>query len=124
MDVVSEVRNYFVNFIETATKKGIKEIIIDPGFGFAKDNPQNYTMLNRLDEFKIKKSEDGSFWPILVGISRKSMIYRFLNITPEESLPVTVALNLQALLKGADILRVHDVKEGKQIVKIFSNFMA
>jgi len=122
-DVVNEVRNYFVNFIEKATQKGIKEIIIDPGFGFAKDIPQNYTMLNRLDEFKIKKSEDGSFWPVLVGISRKSMIYRFLKITPEESLPVTVALNLQALLKGADILRVHDVKEGKQILKIFSNFM-
>jgi len=122
-DVVEDIRQYFLNFIEKAKKKGIKDIIIDPGFGFAKDFAQNYKLLGSLDKFKIKKLDGNGDFPILVGLSRKSMIYRFLDISPEESLPATAALNLQALIKGADIIRVHDVKEAKQIVKIFTNFI-
>ncbi len=123
-DVVNEVHDYFVNFLNKALDKGIKDITLDPGFGFAKDTFQNYQLLKRLDELKIERGDSTGSWPILVGISRKSMIHRFLGITPEESLPATTALNLQALIKGADILRVHDVKEARQIVKIFTNFIA
>lgn len=123
-DVVKEVRDYFIEFIKKATDKGMKDITLDPGFGFAKDISQNYQLLERLPELKIEKGEGSGNWPILVGISRKSMIHKFLGITPEESLPATTALNLQALIKGADILRVHDVREARQIVKIFTNFIA
>jgi len=123
-DVVKEIRQYFLNFIEKATAKGIREIILDPGFGFAKDIRQNYELLDRLPELKVKREDEDRLFPLLVGISRKSMIYRFLEISPEEALPATAALNLQLLIKGADILRVHDVKEARQIVKIFTNFIA
>lgn len=123
-DVVKEVRDYFVEFINKATDKGIKDLTLDPGFGFAKDISQNYQLLERLPELKIEKVDGSGNWPILVGISRKSMIHKFLGITPEESLPATTALNLQAIIKGADILRVHDVREARQIVKIFTNFIA
>lgn len=123
-DVVNEIHDYFVEFLKKAQDKGIKDITLDPGFGFAKEIAQNYQLLERLEELKIEREYSTGYWPILVGISRKSMIHRFLGITPEESLPATTALNLQALIKGADILRVHDVKEARQIVKIFTNFIA
>lgn len=92
---------------------GVNDIIIDPGFGFAKTTQQNFQLLGELDQ--IKKAG----LPVLVGLSRKSMIWKTLAITPEESLAGTVALDAMALMKGADILRVHDVKEAVQTVKLF-----
>lgn len=91
---------------------GVKDIIVDPGFGFGKSVEQNYAMLALLPEFKILEA------PLLVGLSRKSMITRLLDIAPEEALVPTAALNLVALQGGAHILRVHDVKEAAQVVKL------
>lgn len=91
---------------------GVNDIIIDPGFGFSKTIQQNYELMNNLDEFHNLKK------PILVGISRKSMIYKPLNGTPETSLNGTTALNTIALMQGAHILRVHDVKEAVEAIKI------
>ncbi|OFY38672.1 MAG: dihydropteroate synthase [Bacteroidetes bacterium GWF2_40_14] len=118
-NVVEEIREYFLDFLPKAEATGIKKIIIDPGFGFAKNIDQNYEILTGLNKLKINSGTDGGFYSILVGISRKSMIYRFLDISPEDALAATTAIHLQALINGADILRVHDVKEAKQIVKIF-----
>lgn len=91
---------------------GVRDIILDPGFGFAKTLEQNYSLMSRLPEIKSLG------YPVLVGISRKSMIYRALDITPEESLNGTTVLNTVALLGGADILRVHDVQPAMQAVKL------
>ncbi len=118
-NVVEEIRDYFIDFLPKAEEAGIKKIIIDPGFGFAKNIDQNYEILNGLNKLKITSKNNGDFYSILVGISRKSMVYRFLDISPEDALTATTAIHLQALINGADILRVHDVKEAKQIVKIF-----
>jgi dihydropteroate synthase len=91
---------------------GMKDIIIDPGFGFGKTIDNNYEMLRRLGDFSI------TGLPLLVGISRKSMIWKTLSITSDEALNGTTALNAIALTNGADILRVHDVKEAVQTVKL------
>ena len=91
---------------------GVKDIILDPGFGFAKTIAQNYELLHRVDELHYFGL------PILGGISRKSMIYKKLGISPEEALPGTIALNTLLLSKGVQILRVHDVKEAKQLVDL------
>ncbi len=112
-DVVADVMEYFRGFSEKATEAGIRDWILDPGFGFAKDISQNYEMLSRLDEFKTLSR------PLLVGISRKSMIYKLLDIMPEESLPATQALHMKALQSGADILRVHDVAEAVRTVRLY-----
>jgi len=93
--------------------KGVNDIIIDPGFGFSKTVEQNYSMLNNLDEFVQLNL------PILAGISRKSMIYKLLGNTPETSLNGTTVLNTISLIKGANILRVHDVKEAVETVKLY-----
>ena len=87
--------------------------MLDPGFGFAKTVFQNYEMLSRLDEFKALGR------PVLVGVSRKSMIYKHFNISPEDSLPATQVLHLRALQLGADILRVHDVAEAVRTVALY-----
>jgi len=121
-NVTEEIREYFVEFTSRAESAGIKEIIIDPGFGFAKNTDQNYELLRSLNRLKITPPSGKGSYPLLVGISRKSMIYKYLEISPEESLHATSALNLQALINGADILRVHDVKEAKEIIKIFAKF--
>ncbi len=92
----------------------INDIIIDPGFGFAKTLDQNYEMLNNLSYFKVLEC------PLLVGVSRKSMIYRLLGTEAKEALNGTTALNMAALMNGANILRVHDVKEAIETVKIFN----
>ncbi len=117
-DVVNEVAEYFRLFVQKAAQAGIKEIIVDPGFGFAKDLDQNYKLLNNLNLLKPKMA-DGTNYPLLVGISRKSMIYRLLESTPQEVLSATSALNLLALINGADILRVHDVKEAKEVITLY-----
>lgn len=111
--VVAEVKRYFEKFSEKAGKYGIEDWILDPGFGFAKTIGQNYELLEGLDKFQSLGR------PVLAGLSRKSMIYKLLDITPEESLPATCVLNFRALQKGAAILRVHDVKEAVQTVRLF-----
>ena len=111
--VVAEVKRYFEKFSEKAGKYGIEDWILDPGFGFAKTIGQNYELLEGLDQFQSMGR------PVLAGLSRKSMIYKLLDITPEESLPATCVLNFMALQKGAAILRVHDVKEAVQTVRLF-----
>ena len=95
---------------------GVADIIVDPGFGFAKNIAQNYEILRNLDYFKRLNL------PILAGISRKSMIYKTLKSIPEESLNGTTALNMAALINGASILRVHDVKEALETVKLFEAY--
>ena len=99
--------------VEELHEMGVADVIVDPGFGFGKTMAQNYEMMARLGEFRLLGC------PILVGISRKSMIYRLLDATPEESLNGTTALNIIALMNGASILRVHDVKEAVEAVKIY-----
>ena len=112
-DVVADVVEYFRGFAQKASAYGIKSWILDPGFGFAKTIEQNYEMLSRLDEFRQLQV------PVLVGVSRKSMIYRHLNITPEEALPATQVLHMKALQGGAGIFRVHDVAEIVRTVALY-----
>ena len=111
-DLCGEMIDYFQSKITQLRDKGIADIIIDPGFGFAKNISQNYELLRKLRVFEMLEV------PILVGLSRKSMIYKRLEITPEEALNGTTVLNTLAVLNGASILRVHDVKEAVQTIKI------
>ena len=112
-DIVADILKWFGERIFRLRSAGVKDIIIDPGFGFGKTIDHNFEMLNRLGDFSI------AGLPLMVGISRKSMIWKTLDIKPEEALPGTISLNSVALLKGADILRVHDVKEAVQAVKLY-----
>ena len=114
-DVVAEVIRYFKEFDKKAADAGIREWILDPGFGFAKTIAQNYELLNRLKEVSEAFPQE-----ILVGLSRKSMIYKVLGITPEEAMPATQVLNLAALQGGATWLRVHDVVPAVQTAKLYS----
>ncbi len=111
-DVVADVLQYFAAKIDRLAYMGVNDIIIDPGFGFSKTVDDNYRLMRHLDEFARLGL------PLLVGISRKSMIYKLLDVTPAESLNGTTALNVMALLGGAHILRVHDVKQAVEAVKI------
>ena len=115
-DVADDIYEYFKRRCRELTDSGISKIIIDPGFGFAKSTEQNYRLLSSLNRLK----DIG--YPILVGLSRKSMIYKVLGVTPEESLIGTSALNWEALRQGASILRVHDVKEAVQVRRLFEIF--
>ncbi len=112
-DIVSDILKWFGERIFRLRSSGVKDIIIDPGFGFGKTADHNFEMLNRLNDFSI------AGLPLMVGLSRKSMIWKTLDIKAEEALTGTISLNTTALLKGADILRVHDVKEAVQIVRLF-----
>lgn len=111
-NLIKDVTDYFHQKIYTLHQLGVKDIIIDPGFGFAKTIQQNFDVLNNLDYFKILGM------PIMTGLSRKSMIWKTLQTNPEAALNGTSALNTIALLKGANILRVHDVKEAVDVVKL------
>lgn len=111
-DVVKEIIYYFSERILLARSFGINDIIIDPGFGFAKTLEQNYEVLQKLELFSMLEL------PLLAGVSRKSMIYKTLENSPEEALNGTTVLNTIALQKGAKILRVHDVKEAVECVKL------
>jgi dihydropteroate synthase len=111
-DIFKEMILYFSEKISQLRKLGVNDIIIDPGFGFAKTLEQNYFLMKHLKRFQILDC------PILVGISRKSMIYKFLNIQAEHALNGTTVLNTLAIEKGASILRVHDVKAAKECVNI------
>jgi dihydropteroate synthase len=113
-NILKEVIDYFNKKTGTLTQRGVKDIIIDPGFGFAKTREQNFLLLNQLENLRILGR------PMLVGLSRKSMIWKTLNIKPEEALNGTTALNTVALLKGANILRVHDVKECTEVVRLLA----
>jgi len=113
-DLMSEVKQYFSDRISAAKAAGIKDIIIDPGFGFAKNTAQNFTLLKQLaslQQFNV---------PILAGLSRKSMIYKTLDCSPQEALNGTTALNALALQAGTNILRVHDVAAAIEVVKLYS----
>jgi len=111
-NVTEEIIRFFKEKISFLYESGIDQLIIDPGFGFGKSIDHNYTLMRELPGFKHFG------YPVLVGISRKSMIYKFLETTPDEVLAATSALHLVALLNGADILRVHDVKEAVQVIKL------
>ena len=111
-NLVKDILFYFSERISEARKLGIIDLIVDPGFGFSKTLVQNYELLNRLELFKMTEL------PILAGLSRKSMIYKTLGINAQKSLNGTTALNTIALQKGANILRVHDVKEAVECVKL------
>ena len=111
-DITERLTNYFEKKLTLLDEKGVKDVILDPGFGFSKTMDENYELLHRMDELHIFRK------PLLVGISRKSMIYKKLGITPEESLNGTTALNTLAVLKGAGILRVHDVNACREIIDL------
>lgn len=113
-NIVPDIIHYFSEKINKLTISGVTDIIIDPGFGFSKTIDQNYEVFKHLNIFKSLNL------PILCGISRKSMIYKFLNIKAEESISATSALHLQALINGANILRVHDSLEAKQMISIYN----
>ncbi|WP_302977225.1 dihydropteroate synthase [Paraprevotella clara] len=109
-----EIMQYFALRVQDLHARGVKDIIIDPGFGFGKTLAHNYELFKHLEDFKLFGL------PLLVGISRKSMIYKLLDSSPEEALNGTTVLNTIALTKGADILRVHDVKACVEAVRIFN----
>ena len=109
-----EIMQYFALKVQDLYARGVKDIIIDPGFGFGKTLAHNYELFKHLEDFKLFGL------PLLVGISRKSMIYKLLDSSPEEALNGTTVLNTIALTKGADILRVHDVKACVEAVRIFN----
>jgi dihydropteroate synthase len=115
-DVVKEVLTELQKKVRDYQQRGLTDIAVDAGFGFAKNVEQNFELLRNLEAFGMIGK------PLLVGVSRKSMIWRTLNIKPDEALNGTTALNMVALMKGADILRVHDVKEARECVKLFVNF--
>jgi len=110
--IVKELIYYFSQKLQQFRAKGIQDIIIDPGFGFGKTLRHNYELLANLERFDVLET------PIMVGLSRKSMIYKLLNISSEDSLSATNVLHKTALDKHADILRVHDVKEAKQAIDL------
>ena len=110
--LMKEIFMYFSEKVYKLHEMGVNDLILDPGFGFGKTLEHNYELMNHLEEFSLFNL------PVLVGISRKSMIYKLLGNTPSEALNGTTALNTIALLKGANILRVHDVKEAVETVRI------
>ena len=111
-NVVQEVLYYFSEKTQQAYRNGINDVIIDPGFGFGKTLEHNYELMNHLDLFQSLEI------PLLVGISRKSMIYKKLGVTADKALNGTTVLNTIALSKGANILRVHDVKQAKECIEL------
>jgi dihydropteroate synthase len=111
-DVVMEVRNYLLKVCEECSSAGVTDIIIDPGFGFGKTVEHNFQLLNSIHTFRMLGK------PILAGLSRKSIVCRSLNVTPEHALNGTTALHMVALQQGANILRVHDVKEAMEVIKL------
>lgn len=112
-DITLEVNQYFSEKIARLRELKINDIILDPGFGFAKTLDHNYELFSKMEALGFEG------FPLLVGISRKSMIYKYFGISPQEALNGTTALNMVALQKGAKILRVHDVREAKETLQIF-----
>jgi dihydropteroate synthase len=116
-DLLAEMLRYFGTKVQQLHELGVKDIILDPGFGFAKTLEHNYELMNRMQDLQVLEL------PMLVGVSRKSMIYRLLGTSPEKALNGTSVLNTLALLKGASILRVHDVKEAVEVVQIVKKML-
>ena len=116
--VVAEVCRYFEHRVEYLLGRGVKDIILDPGFGFAKSAEQNFELLAHLSQLCALG------YPVLAGLSRKSMIYNTLGVTAAEALAGTVALNWEALRQGATILRVHDVREAVDVVRLYGMLKA
>ncbi|WP_205511448.1 dihydropteroate synthase [Longitalea arenae] len=114
-NVIREVLDFFIQKMAECHQAGITDLIIDPGFGFAKTQAHNFTLLKALATFKMLQS------PILVGLSRKSTVWKTLGLTPKEALNGTTVLNTIALLNGANILRVHDVKEAKEVITLLNH---
>lgn len=112
-DVVADILFWFGQRITRLSQAGVKDIILDPGFGFGKSPSHNFEMLRRFSEFRIVGL------PLMAGLSRKSMIWKTLDITPDEALTGTAALNMAALINGASILRVHDVREAREVITLF-----
>lgn len=112
-DIVSAVCRYFEEKVEHLLAKGVKQIVLDPGFGFAKSVEQNYELLAGLNRLCAMG------YPVLAGVSRKSMIYKTLGVTADGALTGTIALNWEALRQGATILRVHDVREAAEVIKLY-----
>ena len=117
-DLLTEVLQYFGRKVQQLHELGVKDFILVPGFGFAKTLDHNYELMNRMEDLKVLEL------PMLVGISRKSMIYRLLGGTPESALNGTSVLNTLALLKGASIFRVHDVKEAVEVLQIVKKMLS
>jgi dihydropteroate synthase len=113
-NLVMEILQYFKDKVVTLREMGVSDVILDPGFGFSKTIEQNYILLNELCYFKVMKL------PLLVGLSRKSMIHKALNTDPKNALNGTTALNMYALSQGANILRVHDVKEAVEVINLYN----
>jgi dihydropteroate synthase len=116
-DVVADILQWFSKRIAELHSAGVKDIIIDPGFGFGKTIDNNFELLRRLKEFSV------TGLPLIAGLSRKSMIWKTLDITPSDSIAGTIVLNTIALLNGASILRVHDVKEAKQAIQLVAKLI-
>ena len=116
-DVVSEVLHFLEKRLARLHLLGVNDVIIDPGFGFAKTMEQNYALLNKLEYFNSLNV------PILAGMSRKSMLTKLLGIDGNEALNATTAANMLALIGGASILRVHDVKEAMQTIRIYNKYL-
>jgi dihydropteroate synthase len=112
-DVVQEVLDFFIQETGQLRALGVKDVILDPGFGFGKSVDHNYQLLKKMEAFQILDC------PVLTGVSRKSMINKVLNISPREALNGTTALHMVALMNGSQLLRVHDVKEAKQTVRLW-----
>ena len=112
-DIIKEISNFFTEKVKRLTKCGVKDVILDPGFGFGKTLDDNYELLNRLDAFKVFQL------PLLTGVSRKSMISELLGRSADESLNGTSVVNTFSLMGGADILRVHDVREAVEAVRVY-----
>jgi dihydropteroate synthase len=117
-NVTREVLDFFINKIEALRKQGITDIIIDPGFGFAKTIAHNFELLKNFEVFKMLHS------PLLLGISRKSFIWKTLGVTADEALNGTTAMNTIGLQNGASILRVHDVKQAMETIKLFTSLQS
>ncbi len=115
-NLLKDIFYFFSEKIKTLTRLGVNDIIIDPGFGFGKTIEHNFQILQALNDFRIFEL------PILAGLSRKSMIYKTLDSDPEHALTGTIALNTLALENGANILRVHDVKEAKETIQLFLKY--
>ena len=114
-DIIDDLTKYFSRHLDTLYRLGIKDVWLDPGFGFAKTVEENHELLHRLDELTTLFRE-----PLLAALSRKSMIYKPLGITPDDALPGTIALDTVALLKGSRILRVHDPKPARQTIELLN----
>lgn len=121
-DVVQEVKSFFLKQIEICRKSGLKDLVLDPGFGFGKTLEHNYTLLRQLSDLKglgTGRDLPQSGLPLLVGLSRKSMVCQPLQIKPESALNGTTALHMLTLMNGANLLRVHDVKEAQEVIRLW-----